>query len=1174
MPALPTAMSNTSTPSKRGSKQGQGQGAQLTAHTLAQLQDQNASAEGLVRPRPRPRGTSDASSSRISVAAFREARRAPSPALGVYSPGGPQQHHQEAPYPSQQQQQRAPVPPPKTTPGKHGHGKTAQPQRRAGHARENQWESDDNESESGDERGEQPAGGGTDGGKSPSASKARSELGHGGTSGLGMGIRAQRLSQSQLPPLQTHALVPSLSQSQSSQSQHSHATTYSQPHRPPQPQPPKPQLSSSTSDSISSSEEDSDDAPLATLVAPRRPGSALSLVASSRGSSTNLHASAPGSYTNLANSHSNLAAGHAHSNLAPSPVSATSRGPPKTKPLIDIASLTASRPAVKEQGRSAEGFTGVGMLASLSGSSPSTRNNTSSMAASTTASPVLTSRSPPNLEQRGLVQFPSPPSSPVREVPPAIGGREEKRSPMRKEAGGNVVSLDNPGAPGKRDVLSDRLRAVAAVNLESERQRARTGSPPARMLTASPPARTLSDSPPAIRPGTPPMTRPAPPPTKRSASPPAVVARSPPLRTKPAPPIAARKAFHRRSSSDIISGRPQRMWGQEDDDGGDGALGRDLADMLGGGIALVSRAGESPPSPEKMRPLPPAEEDQDKDRIAPIVIKQRAPPPAFSVTSRPQNRSISSFGDLDVGGRQRSSTLVPISSVPDTFNSGNSSNSNYSSSAAGSEARSFASGTGSSSGVRGNARQRSSTMMPLGSGVVTSSPSSSPPVASPSPPAPAPTPIRPFATPRAAGARPSPASSTGDSSSGPAPLTPKDGSDVDGAAWSGGVSGLVARGGRGPVQRRSVSFDFEEGVRLGTGAEGKGKGKPRETPVQEEERRRERRRSEARAAIELGNVINGRGPIDEDEDGGGGDSDDDVPINRARAGASQMMGTMNMPMNNMPMNAMMGNMGNVGMNMGMSGWQPGMLSPAQFMTPPPADPAFFAAHQQAMMIAKQAYQMAVAQQAMAVAGDEWERGSAYGGAQSEYGGGGGRPSSVYGGAASSVYGGGASSVYGGSAYGGAAGPAPFMGMGGGMGMGMQGGWSPGGGMLFPPAPRSMYGGGGGSGARSDYGGGGGGSGGGWNSSRSVYGESFGPSTDRFAKSGSGGSGGRNLRERAESGYFPPGPGVPQGQGRPGPGQQGPGNPRQRTASQPANPSRNAGANARRPPPPSSWKASP
>ncbi|KAF8135868.1 hypothetical protein K438DRAFT_1639954 [Mycena galopus ATCC 62051] len=202
-----------------------------------------------------------------------------------------------------------------------------------------------------------------------------------------------------------------------------------------------------------------------------------------------------------------------------------------------------------------------------------------------------------------------------------------------------------------------------------------------------------------------------------------------------------------------------------------------------------------------------------------------------------------------------------------------------------------------------------------------------------------------------------------------------------------------------------------------------------------------------------------------------------------------------------------------------------MLSPAQFMVPPPADPAFYAAHQQAMMIAKQAYQMAVAQQAMAVAGEEWERGSTVGGLAgrgSVYGGGGGR------------------SV-----------------MGGMQGMSM-GGWSPGGGQLFPPAPRSMYGGGG---ARSEYGGGGGG-GGNWSSSRSVYGETFGPSTERYTRSSSSGNLAAQGKGSRESGYFPPVSSSP--------GRQGPSTQRQRTASQPATPPRNPGA-ARRPPPPSSWK---
>lgn len=125
----------------------------------------------------------------------------------------------------------------------------------------------------------------------------------------------------------------------------------------------------------------------------------------------------------------------------------------------------------------------------------------------------------------------------------------------------------------------------------------------------------------------------------------------------------------------------------------------------------------------------------------------------------------------------------------------------------------------------------------------------------------------------------------------------------------------------------------------------------------------------------------------------------------------------------------------------------------------PNNPAFAQAHQQAMLIAKQAYQMAVAQQAMKEAGDEWERGSSVSG----WGGGGTSRSSVM----------------------------PDF-TGGGMGMMGMGGQQGGAGMMFPAGSRSVYGG-------SEYGGGGGADnmssvGGGWGS-RSVYGENFGPSTD-------------------------------------------------------------------------------
>src|SRR5882762_44652 len=168
---------------------------------------------------------------------------------------------------------------------------------------------------------------------------------------------------------------------------------------------------------------------------------------------------------------------------------------------------------------------------------------------------------------------------------------------------------------------------------------------------------------------------------------------------------------------------------------------------------------------------------------------------------------------------------------------------------------------------------------------------------------------------------------------------------------------------------------------------------------------------------------------------------------------------------------------------GWNPWQQQGLPSSGLMAPHPSqygqDPNFFAAHQQAMLIAKQTYQMAVAQQALAAAGDEWERNTNIGGSQA-FG-----PTSGFGG--------------GGPGFGGANMNMGMFGMGGGMGgfsngmgMGMPNGWSNG-----LSGARSVYGGFGG-GAQSDYGGVPSG-GGGWGS-KSVYGESFGPSAgDRTSR---------------------------------------------------------------------------
>ena len=121
-------------------------------------------------------------------------------------------------------------------------------------------------------------------------------------------------------------------------------------------------------------------------------------------------------------------------------------------------------------------------------------------------------------------------------------------------------------------------------------------------------------------------------------------------------------------------------------------------------------------------------------------------------------------------------------------------------------------------------------------------PSSSPPAMKP----------KPFAG--GAMRRESPASSTGDSSSGRVPLTPRDGSDLGSWYKMDGLSGGSREGRRDYTKRRTVSFgedlDLERGRANGPARE-RERVQKAETPVEGETRRRERRRSEAKAAIEV-----------------------------------------------------------------------------------------------------------------------------------------------------------------------------------------------------------------------------------------------------------------------------------------------------------------------------------
>ncbi|KAL4068953.1 hypothetical protein V8B97DRAFT_1970895 [Scleroderma yunnanense] len=356
-------------------------------------------------------------------------------------------------------------------------------------------------------------------------------------------------------------------------------------------------------------------------------------------------------------------------------------------------------------------------------------------------------------------------------------------------------------------------------------------------------------------------------------------------------------------------------------------------------------------------------------------------------------------------------------------------------------------------------------------------------------------------------------SSTGDSSNGGPPFTPRDGSEIGIRLREGGSDVGSTLKVRSHGRRPSVTFeDIPE----------KGRERVRErakSEAAEEERRRDRRRSEAKAAIEFGKLVNSRGPLIRD------DSDDDLAPRSGNKRASVK-----------PLIGMEGSMSGMLTPHGWTPWQQPMGTGMSGMVPTPQfnDPAFVAAHQRAMMVAKQAYQMAVAQHAIAVAGEEWERSSSIG-----FGSGG----SAYGGSAASVYGGGGGGMV--------VRPTP------GMGMGMMGMQNMG--MLVPPGPwhggpvmfpnaASIYG-GGISSTQSEFGGGSG-----W-ASKSAYGDSFGPSTrSSYLHAGHGAHG------SSASAYGGPAP-------KPGP------TPRQRAQTGAAPPSstssKSPGRN--RVPPPSSWK---
>jgi hypothetical protein len=334
----------------------------------------------------------------------------------------------------------------------------------------------------------------------------------------------------------------------------------------------------------------------------------------------------------------------------------------------------------------------------------------------------------------------------------------------------------------------------------------------------------------------------------------------------------SRVAYHRRSSSDQARGDSGvdmdagwlarsvtiNPWDGKTKGKGKGKE-RDLGEVENNDIGSALH-----PEREKIT------EKKEEDRIVPTPIRQRLPPSSFSVTSRPQHPGTSSGSATSSSSpqsqthfqapapapaqpqlpRQRSTTLIPASTsssitanIPPLPLE-----------------RGQVSSTSRNSGATLAPRPRSTTLSSVG-GTGTNSGFLFP------------APTKPFA----GGRRESPASSTGESSSGQVPLTPRDGSDLGNGneaagvvagnggesrsgnwagrgemgEWGSGVSGLGARKGKGRVRgyAKRPSVNFEEEVEQERERRVVEVG--RESPGTGEVRRRERRRSEAKAAIEV-----------------------------------------------------------------------------------------------------------------------------------------------------------------------------------------------------------------------------------------------------------------------------------------------------------------------------------
>lgn len=312
---------------------------------------------------------------------------------------------------------------------------------------------------------------------------------------------------------------------------------------------------------------------------------------------------------------------------------------------------------------------------------------------------------------------------------------------------------------------------------------------------------------------------------------------------------AASSAHHRRSTSDVPAKAPDH-----DED-------------LMNAIRLVGVLDK-----DSDQPLPGAK--SPSNRIVPTPIREREPPTSFTVLSRPPQRqstadtsaSLSPLFNvapralspqLEIGARQRPPTISPAAQndKSDTVSVSSAARSSTSRSSSRIPPVPLIHSIPDSPSVKGD-YQPSRPRATSRASVVNATSRSQPPPATRVPAMsstsnkmvshgfrPSLKPQRPFASNSSILGESPAGSSTGDSSSGRAPFTPRDGSDIGVRSKDNASDVGSTVKARGHAKKQSVTFEDAQPAR------GRERAK---TDLTDEQRTRERRRSEAKAAIEVG----------------------------------------------------------------------------------------------------------------------------------------------------------------------------------------------------------------------------------------------------------------------------------------------------------------------------------